>query len=665
MSWRDTIQKPAEGSAGGGWRSTITKPKPQSTGDKLLGYLSEAPIAPGFSIKDAASTAMSGLQKIGEAVDPYTGAPVRAGLMAGIEGNDPLSAAYGAIGKPSDSAPSGKDIVRKLGVPDTSLSDVLPSLYSESGEGLALEKGGLLDPTASGAAGLGVDVAADWTNLVPFGAAANVIKKAAKTTDVGQAVSRVPRAAGLAAKEVGDTASSAVSALSKHISPRQAPEFPAAVKTAEKYGMDPKKVIPPSLEFGPESYISRASRSVAEGPVGESLLRDYKTANEAVGSKIDDVVSGAAQGKPLDLASAGTAIKEGYGQAKDAILGGDQLTYKKVLEYAPGFPINREAQAKLTSKLNGVEKYAKGLIARGHPQFVAQGRYLLKEVQQARNAKNLKQTVEHMQQLGEATFKTKYQPNVTRPDLAKNKEIYFAQRDAVLDTVHADINPEFATEIKGNNKKISEFLTNSEEFENLLDKAPEQIVSLLASDTKRLNAFKKSVAPETFARLKGAYLHDMVMPLRPKNPAEQFPFGRLARDIDRDSAVLKNLLEPKEYEALKELADFGASFGEIRLGPSSGGVAFLSALRGIFDGSVTKHTIEMMKRRARSLGPAPAPKAAKPKPKATAPKPPPVDKPGPGLLPRMAGKRKGLIGQTIKGSQSLTPSGLLEEENEQ
>lgn len=59
--------------------------------------------------------------------------------------------------------PSYDELLEKAGVGEGgALSDVLPGMYSDTGEGmLTLQKGGVLDPTARGAAGFALDIALD------------------------------------------------------------------------------------------------------------------------------------------------------------------------------------------------------------------------------------------------------------------------------------------------------------------------------------------------------------------------------------------------------------------------------------------------------------------------------------------------------------------------
>jgi hypothetical protein len=150
----------------------------------------------------AGDVALDGLITVGRAIDTYTGAPIRAGIGAAQSGKNPITAATKQIGENPDLAPTGKQIAQRAGVPDTALSDVAPWAFSESGDGMALKKGGALDITASGAAGLGLDIAADPTNIIPGVA-------------VAKGVSAAGRLASKAAPQVGRIASATGNAIGK------------------------------------------------------------------------------------------------------------------------------------------------------------------------------------------------------------------------------------------------------------------------------------------------------------------------------------------------------------------------------------------------------------------------------------------------------------------
>lgn len=143
-----------------------SQPKKKFISDEEMSALeSEQPEEEsGFDIRSPVSSALKfglktgakGLQNVGEFVDKYTGAPTRAGLLAGIKGENPLLAAKAQFGEESSQAPTGEQIVGELG----------------------MEPG-----FARSAAGFGVDVLADPLNLVPAGKLSGLIGKGAKALE--------------------------------------------------------------------------------------------------------------------------------------------------------------------------------------------------------------------------------------------------------------------------------------------------------------------------------------------------------------------------------------------------------------------------------------------------------------------------------------------------
>lgn len=129
--------------------------------------------APEKSFKDKA---LDAAVYVGEKIDQYTGAPTRSAVNALVEGENPLTAFKNQFGENPNLAPTGKQIAQKVGVPDTSLSDVAPGMFTaddkEAQSWLKFKKGGAADISASGAAGLGLDLVADPTLVVPVGAIA-------------------------------------------------------------------------------------------------------------------------------------------------------------------------------------------------------------------------------------------------------------------------------------------------------------------------------------------------------------------------------------------------------------------------------------------------------------------------------------------------------------
>lgn len=82
-------------------------------------------------------------------------------------------------------APSSGELLEKMGVPEgKSLSDILPGMYSESGKGAALQKGGMFDPTTRGAAGFAADIVLDPLSYLGAGAAKKALKSEEPFLDI-------------------------------------------------------------------------------------------------------------------------------------------------------------------------------------------------------------------------------------------------------------------------------------------------------------------------------------------------------------------------------------------------------------------------------------------------------------------------------------------------
>lgn len=112
---------------------------------------------------------MQGLDKAVRVLD-YAGGLVRgagAGALELATGREDLVDIEDVL---KGQAPGTAEIAEKLGVPQGGqLSDVLPGMYSETGAGLPLEKGGMLDITPRGAAGFAGDVALDPLTYLSLG----------------------------------------------------------------------------------------------------------------------------------------------------------------------------------------------------------------------------------------------------------------------------------------------------------------------------------------------------------------------------------------------------------------------------------------------------------------------------------------------------------------
>lgn len=161
------------------------------TPDKKVGFIPDAQEEEGSVLEDLGGAALGAVGEVGQFLDRYTGAPTRAAISSLMDNGTDISGAASAFGNQfgddPTKAPTGQDIARDLGAPDTALSEVAPFLFNETGKGLRFKKGGPADVTASGAAGLAVDIAADPTNLIPGKTIAQGLSKGAGVVGRGAA----------------------------------------------------------------------------------------------------------------------------------------------------------------------------------------------------------------------------------------------------------------------------------------------------------------------------------------------------------------------------------------------------------------------------------------------------------------------------------------------
>ena len=113
-------------------------------------------------------------------------------IGAGIAGKDADLYKAGDWSKAiKGEAPTGNEILQRAGMEQgAALSDVAPALYNETGEGLALQKGGWADPTGRGVAGFALEQAVDPLTYLSLGgtvAAKGAVKSGTQAAGKGLA----------------------------------------------------------------------------------------------------------------------------------------------------------------------------------------------------------------------------------------------------------------------------------------------------------------------------------------------------------------------------------------------------------------------------------------------------------------------------------------------
>lgn len=170
----------------------------------------------------ALETALQGLNYVGG-----LGRGTVAAALEPVVGKDLVSPEEIMTGK----VPGSAQLMERAGVPEGwSLSTLVPSAFSETGEGLPLQKGGMFDPSIRGGAGVVADIALDPTTyLLPMVKGTGMAAKGAKVAlnPLGEAFTAGVKGAG----KLG----TAIAGKFSQFTPDEATQFlrnPEAVKQA-------------------------------------------------------------------------------------------------------------------------------------------------------------------------------------------------------------------------------------------------------------------------------------------------------------------------------------------------------------------------------------------------------------------------------------------------
>lgn len=608
---------------------------------------------------------IKGLIAFGEAVDSVGGAPARAAvgeLQKGIGLPDPtasvdeqlmqqgfiinqeqprgfgesMSAAAKAAGnvflEPSkvSQAPTGKEIVQQTGIDEAigeipirdmvMSSPLAPLAVGAEALGKSPE---FMDETVepSTVLGLGAEAMIDPFVLVPAGSFGKVVKgtgKGAKMAVKGSAKA-VDVATGLKTSQtlddIGRSADNLFNAVKKRLKPTMADDYDKMLDIAKRHGID-EGVLPEAVEFGKESAVSRASRHLAEGPLGEQKLKQYIQARSQVDNAADATIEAVSSNRFIDHADAGNYILDSYNNGVERVFNSMDMTYKNVGTQVPGMTLTESATKKLNSKLKGVEKYAKGLVKRGiTASDKGQGKQLLEAVNQIRKAKNYKQTVEALQMIGRHSFKAKGQSLADIPvDIQKMRKLYFSLQEAVTDTVRTNLGDDIANQLIKNNETLTKLFGDTSvigQVVNVKNVDPETVFQKLVAKggSKKIDALKSVLSPEEIQPLKAAFLESLVK----RNADGEILYRSTLKNINQNpkNKVILNALfdNPKEIEGFTEVLKLGDRMGDPVLSYSGTGAS--NAFAKFYEETKAAMTddvmLENLKRQAR--------RRSKPKPK--------------------------------------------------
>lgn len=601
--------------------------------DAQLAMLDEVDAAanqPGF-LDNVLSSAGGALAEVGRTVDSYTGAPTRAALGAIAQGKpgEAFGRAVDQFGEDPAMAPTGKEIATVLGAstaPIGTPEQVTPITRGPFGmtqmsPGQAFQYGTQAISPA-GVAGAAIDVAADPTNLIPIGAilklggklgakgAANAgrvaLKGSVAALDAALDTNKVSSVAADASRAIDNVMAS----VKKRFNPSRAEDYAEFVDIAKRMEIDPD-ILPETVEFGPQSTITKKSKVVAEGPGGEPIQKRYEAAKQEIGDAVDRVTRRIGGGERLSDIEAGNLIVDSYNAGIKDFFAQDLLTHEKIMAKSPGANLTQDAIKMVQSKVKGINNKAAGRLSRGFGEQPAQARQVMRELQTLQRSFDkhgnisYKKAVEAMRNIGEEAFKKGPSAGKTPIDREMLKDLYFTMRDAITETVAGVHGQEAATELAMSNKLISDFLDTKSTLSKIVEgaAAPEEIARrvTMGGNSDRIEALKTILSPEAFTKVKG-YLADSVIK---RNSEGAIMYRTTLNNLGRREvrSIIESAFQPDEIADITDVLRLGDRSGDFIFNTSGSNTgarfspkAFLSEIAG---GAADEVSLERMKDIAR------------------------------------------------------------------
>ena len=524
------------------------------------------------------------IQRVADSYDSYFAAPVRAAASELIRTDNEFAkekpsffgnlfnagkAFANQFGEDPNLAPTGEQISEKrLGLSTQPIQQANTSFLAAKG-GIAPEAAtpeSITKPTNASPAsivGAGLDVALDIGNVVPVGAVAKagsqLINKGGKLILAGsKAALEATPIIGSAAKGTGKALQNAEKALNSFINPKRAPEFAELAEIAAKNGID-LTGAPEALEFGKNSFISRASRVQSEGPLGEKRLEDATKFFQDATAAFDRKLADASGGELLGRADAGMQLRDGFDNAVSNLFKENEVRYSEIAKQFPNQPIDQNKFNELNDYLGSLAQEAQKSVQRAFsPAQAQQAQMLLNKIDAIwKEGYTLDGAIDVLQNIGDVAFPKGGQGLVVGPDLRKTRDLYFKLRDTVIDSIESTIpdGKRLAADLRESNKNISQFMKTIEPLEAVLGNknlAPEQVFDRLTKNTKQIKALSEILSPEDFQKVKGAYMDSLIT----RTPEGIINFGTLRNKLSsRSNDEVVKIFFPKEE--LAELTDIG------------------------------------------------------------------------------------------------------------
>lgn len=372
-----------------------------------------------------------------------------------------------------------------------------------------------------------------------------------------------------------EAAKSAKNRVKSFLDPAVDPSWEEYAEIARRNGIDPN-ILPASVKFGPDSSASRATRSIAEGRLGEETLKRFNAGLDKVRDAYDQKIVSYSQGAPVDEVTAGKILRDSYDEGVSRFFDQMDFTHDTIMSQAPGLQMTPAALAKIDSSLNGIEKFARGQAVRGITNTDrGQAEQLIRAVDAVRAGNgSYKQTVEALRGIGNAAFQSKNSMADIPVDVQKMRKLYNDVNESLIDTVKSQLGDDIANSLVANNKAMSEFFGDKSLISRVMgDKAiaPEKAFQslVLSGDTKKIEALKKIIPEDQWNYLKGAVLENIVK----RDPEGAFTFKQLHGAMRTKKNSLSAIFTPEELAESAGLVRLGDRFGSPVLSSSGTGAS--------------------------------------------------------------------------------------------
>lgn len=616
------------------WREKPSKTEEFISDVKKIPGVKTSANIPG--VKPLAKGALKTAGVVGSLFDYLMAAPARAAASKYIdvkekEGNIPFGGtapiqALFAAGKqyfrnpfvPSD-APSGAEIAEQINVPTRSLSELIPGMYSETGEGLALKKGSYTDPSLRDIVGTGIDFV---DPSMAFGGVGKGAKALGSLTKEGLSGARDLGA--LAVKEalgekrlartkagfepLGERFEAVKDVVTGGGSFTPAQSYEKQLNVAKRNGIDPD-LLNAKIKFGKESTLAKQEANLAEGvgPKAQDLVDRntllHKQIQSALNKNVDAISGAGPQSKEAaadllrdkfteNVKNAMSNVESNYDTALEKF--GQPEYFKSLLKTKPilvrekTLKINKEAQKPLLKVLSDLEAKYRGVIKRTPSESGKYNGLITKINEFRKNADHYDDLLPTMRELGSKAFES---DNLF--DYNDMQAIYRGMRKTLLNAV-----PSEATRksIEESNRMLEDIFIQKNRLKDVLGdsrispmEAMDKIIK--RGSTTQIEALKKLYSPEDMAKVKSSVLRDIMAPIfrdLTEESGKEISSGYKAAlaDMYRNRERYKVLFNPGELKNITELLMLGDKAGAPYLSLSrtgSSGAAEANKLKEVIE----------------------------------------------------------------------------------